>query len=74
MRIVYLVVAIIGIFLFLGGVGQLLNILDNKMTPESIPVIIIGIIGLIVGKISLDKFNNKSKTKNKTEKELNKDQ
>lgn len=58
MRIVYLILAIIGIFLFLGGVGQALNIMDNKMTPETIPVIIIGIIGLFVGKISLNKFNN----------------
>lgn len=74
MRIIYLIVAVIGVFLVLGGIGHVLYILDNDMRPESIPVIIIGIIGLIVSKISLNKFSTKSKPKNNSEKEPNKDQ
>lgn len=61
MRIVYMLFAIIGVFLFLGALGYLLDVQENGMKKETIALVVLGLIGFFGAQVSLKKFNKKPK-------------
>lgn len=63
MKIIYLIGAILGVILFIGGVGNVITALEDGLRLEAVPAILIfgvpAILGFLMAKVLLKKYNAK---------------
>lgn len=59
MRFIYLIVAAIGVVFAFGAIGHILQVSEDGIRDmtETVGVVLLGIVGAFVAKVSLKKFN-----------------